>query len=293
MQVAKRLAVAGLLAAVFAAPARAEFYNCFVDQPTYDAYSFTLVVKGNITTHLNLTAIQSDPVVNPFAYVDLNILHHATSSSTVTANFTGGNTVITFSDTNPIKHSYSGMFNYGGSSNGKPHFGLDSSSSGGTSVTMTSQKWSDQHNTQSTSSPALSIKGPATSGTHFKYVNFYVNVTAGGQTTGQWFEVPFNTGTSPKITLTNGSTDNLTLSNSGYFISPTLIPLDNLNFNSDPPPGMSGSHYQSLPSLDGQSVGPGGSINNPLPEPSSVISLAMGAVLLAGGYVARRRGGRQ
>jgi hypothetical protein len=214
---------------------------------------------------INTSAMAGDTTVNPFAYVDTKILHVA-NTSTVKATFNGTNTVVTFTGNNPIKSTYT--FNYGGSGNGKPHFGLDPSSStgGGPAFTVVSQYWSNK--TAKAQMPSLSIKQPALVGTNFKYALFFADATSNGQTVGQWFETPYTTTQAPKFSPQVFTQGNVTLSNVGFQLSPTLIPLDNLNFANDPPPGTSGSPFTSLPSLNGTTL-------TSMPEPSSAL-LAVG-----------------
>jgi hypothetical protein len=89
---------------------------------------FTLVLKGNVVSAINTSAMVTDTTVNPFACLDTKILHVA-NTSTVAATFIGTNTVVTFASANPIKSTYT--FSYDCSRNGKPHFGLDPSRSTG------------------------------------------------------------------------------------------------------------------------------------------------------------------
>jgi hypothetical protein len=119
---------ATVIAALSAGSAHAECFNEFESVFGLSDTMFTLVLKGNIVSSINTSAMVGDTTVNPFAYVDTKILHVA-NTSTVKATFNGTNTVATFTGNNSIKSTYT--FNYGGSGNGKPHFGLDPSSSTG------------------------------------------------------------------------------------------------------------------------------------------------------------------
>lgn len=285
------------VAGVGVGSARAEVYNQFCTAPSsYNADEFIIVFKGDITGEISTSATNSDPLLNPFTYVKNNITLTGTSNVTASYDSTANTTTVTYSGTNPILSTYT--FNYGA----KPHFGLDGShganiTGGGPAFQVISQTWGDTTNSgNTTATPSLSVdvKNPPSSGP-VDYIVFYANVTSAGATTGQWFELPFTLNTSPQLTLTNYTGSSETLSNAGYFISDTLIPLDNLNFGLTPPPGSSNSPFAPLPQYDGSQLtggdglgGAGGSITTQsLPEPSSLISMATGLVI-AGGYVARR-----
>lgn len=270
-------------------------YNAYEGLPASltggSATSFTMVLKGDVRSTLNLTAMQTDTVANPFAYVNKNYFGGSGTSSVTATLDTNGNTVVTFTGTNPVLSTYN--FSYGSSGNGLPHVGLDGTA-GNLSLSIISQAWSNTSSSQAT--PALTVANPNPPGGSTSFVTFFATVTSGSQSTGQWFEVPYTTGTSPQLTLTNYTSSNETLSNVGYMLSPTLIPLDNLNFNTLPPPGMSGSPFTSLPGYDGSMLtggdgkgGAGGTITtDALPEPASIVSFASGLVVVAG-YLARQR----
>ena len=127
-------------------------------------------------------------------------------------------------------------------------------------------------------------------GTPTQFITVFANVTSGGQTTGTWLEQPYTSG-GPMPMLTNFTNQPLTLSNVGFFLSPTEIPLDNLNFGDMPPPGSPGSTFTPIPGDDGMTLtagdgmgGAGGSAPAVTPEPASVLSLALGLSLAAGWF---------
>ncbi len=298
MKIATRLAWTICLMAVGANSVRAENVigcNIYVPTPTcFDPDTFTYVLLGDDQSILDLSAIKTDPVVNPFYYVN-QYLGYGTTNVTATLN-AQGNTVVTFTGSNPILPSY--QFNYGppGSmTNGEPHFGLDAHSPNAISLTMLSTSWSDSaHPGQAGGAPILTVvptnvPGPNEVG----YITLFADVTAHGRTVGEWFEAPY-TGTIPE--LANYTDVKVTLSDVGYIIVPTYIPLDQLNFGIMSPPGEIGSPFIPLPPYDGIILDPGdgmggmgGSVtlSGIAPEPSSLISLATG-LLLAAGYLARR-----
>jgi hypothetical protein len=282
MRIAKCLAFALFIAMLGAAAARAEFIDGFLPAPTLPggATSYTMVLQGNVISDLNLTETQNSATLNPFQYVNQSIVGSGTTSVGATLNG-NGNTVVTYTGSNPILSSYT--FN---SPNKLPNFGLDGSvgssvSGGGPSFKVLSQSWSNGSSTTPLPDLSATVSGPT--GSPVKYLTVFADVTSNGSTVGQWFEIPYVAGTTPKLTLTNYTSSNETLSNVGFMTSPTLIPLDNLNFNDYPPPGSPGSTFTPLPSFDGQSLlggngtgSAGGSLDQTLPEPSSLILLATG-----------------
>jgi hypothetical protein len=294
MRIGKSLSFALLITSMAAGAARAEFLDWSVPLPTLagGATSYSMTLQGNLLSSLNLSATQNDSTLNPFQYVNQNIVMSGTTSVGATLNGSG-NTVVTFTGSNPVLSSYSF-----GDGNGLPNVGINGSlgspiAGGGPAVNVVSQDWSNGSNT--TQLPTVSAKNPGTLGPTVNYITFFAQVTSNGTTADQWFEVPYTAGTSPKLTLTNYTGSNETLSNVGFMLSPTLIPLDNLNFGNDPPPGALGSTFTPLPSFDGQSLsggdgmgGAGGSLTEQLPEPSSVILLAVGFLSVAACCVRRR-----
>jgi hypothetical protein len=295
MRIAKSLVATLCLLPATAGAARAEFLDWSVPAPTLagGATSYSMTLQGNVVADINATQTQNDATLNPFQYVNQNIIGSGTTS--VTASLSGGNTVVTFTGSNPVLSSYT----FGGGI-GRPNVGINGSvgspvSGGGPAFKLLSQAWSNASTT--TQMPTLTASGLGTVGSNVKYVTLFADITSGGQTVGQWFEIPYTPGTPPQLTLTNYTTGSETLSNVGFQLSQTLIPLDNLNFNDDPPPGSPGSSFTPLPSFDGQSLpagdgagNPGGSFTADLPEPSSLLLLATGIFGTAGCFRKRRLG---
>ena len=237
---------------------RAECWNTFLPCPTSPVTTLSIVIKGNVVNNLNLAAIQTDPTVNPFANVDVQMhINPATDANLkVTAALDGnGNTVVTFSGKNPVTPPCGG-FVYG-TSKGNPHVGLDSSlgsgvSCGGPALMIIAHQWG-----AGPGIGAASVDSPASSGC---WRTLFLIITDPGQQAGEWHELPCGCNRpAPNVIISNNSNAPITLSNVGYQLSPTLIPLDDLNFGNDPPPGQPGSNFTPLPQYNGTTLQPGGS----------------------------------
>jgi hypothetical protein len=290
MRLLKEFRFAILLAVWLFAPASAragsEFANWFVSLPGFSTDQFTTVIQGDQTA---LIPVQNagDTLTNPFAF-------NLTMSPHVTVSLDGsGNTDIVWSGT-PIPPGTPFPF-----PNNEPHFGLNgggSVPSGGFKIL--SQTWSESTvpaNTMSVPGISANVTGQATGQTQF----VILFVQAGGPTgTGEWFEFPLvgNPGQMGHVTVSNNTTAPFQLSNAGFMLSPTQIPLDDLNFNDIPPPGSPGSTFTPLPSLDGQNVPANGGTSTfdvTVPEPTSLVLLGVGHLSILGYWSLRRRRARK
>jgi hypothetical protein len=117
-----------------------------------------------------------------------------------------------------------------------------------------------------------------------QYLIEYVTVTFGDLSTGEWFELPFQGGYKSSFVGSTGF--DVTLSDALFFVSPTEIPLDNLNTNDYPP---TSPMFQPIPGIpDGTVLDSGSSIAGPsVPESSTWAMLLLGFAGL--GYAGYRR----
>ena len=258
-------------------PCVGECVNIFLPKPDVSATALTVVLKGDVRAQIDIAATADNATVNPFAYVDKN-LFGGVNTSTVSVTLDGdGNTDLTFTaGLHPILNSYS--FDYGTATNGKPHYGYEGI---GASFNVLSQTWTDLN--VGTALPTSSASCPAANGPATQFALLFAEVTQNGQTTGQWTECAVDS-SSPSWLLDNPTAGSEMLSNIGYFLSPTQIPLDLLNLSGTPPPDVPGSPFIALTQFDGQALNGGGSIsiNASVPEPSSLLLLVGGLLVLVG-----------
>ena len=129
----------------------------------------------------------------------------------------------------------------------------------------------------------LSGAGTVTGSGNTTYVLLFANValSGSGPPAGQWAEFPVPTNAMGTPYFENDAGVPLILSNVGYQISPTLIPLEQLNPTDEPP-----SSFTPIPGADGV-LQVGQSFTSP--EPGTLALLGAAAVGLA--LYRRRRGG--
>jgi hypothetical protein len=115
-----------------------------------------------------------------------------------------------------------------------------------------------------------------------EYAYLYVPLTEGGNSYANWFEIPYSGAGLNSVTIGNTGSSSITLSDPVFFLSPTQIPLDNLNYSDvPPPPGTT-----NVPQFEGVTIDPNGSMTFDVPEPASVLFFGSGLAALG---VARRR----
>jgi hypothetical protein len=149
------------------------------------------VFKGNIVASINLSAMETDPGINPFCWEAQKSGACGASTSPVTATYSNGYTTLTFSGpTLPENMSnIPGQTSY--------HLGLDPSASNGSgpSLQLVKKYWT--FSATKTPLPVVSMNGPPLDTGAIKYEVLFVNVTQSGVTGGDWFEVPYTGSTPP------------------------------------------------------------------------------------------------
>jgi hypothetical protein len=230
------------------------------------AYTFTVVLQGTVpglNPTPNNTTIAYNTSYNAFYSLNQS-LGYGTTSVAISINGSG-NTVLVYTGSNAINNTESF-----GTPNPNPHFAATSP----TDPTILNQYWGPP--AAPLNVPGVSVTAPPVGP---GYTIIYVDATAQGLTVGQWFEFPGSV-LQPIFTNNNGPTGPVTLSDAGYQTSFTEIPLSDLNFSDEPPPGNPGSPFIPLPQYNGR-------VLNPSPEPSMWIPLASGLICI--GRAARRR----
>jgi PEP-CTERM motif len=274
----KLVATLCVMAMSLSLPARAgEICNYFTAAPSPDGYSYTLIIKGDVTNYISASSTAGDALVDPFTYVN-DYYFGGSGTSSVQVNRVGGNTQVVFTGSNPILPSYT----FPKTGNKGPHFGLEPMNGGPPKLDVLSQQWNSL-----TPFSTISVEPPKP-GSKYELIYAVSTDTSTGAITGAWFAVPFQPSGHLFTFQNNGSADTVRLSDVGYLITSSDIPLDQLNSLYFPPPGQTGSPFTSLPQYDGQSVGPGGSLDVVTPEPGMLVLFGSGLVGL-GAFLRKRR----
>ena len=122
---------------------------------------------------------------------------------------------------------------------------------------------------------------PSGTGPALSFFDIFVEITPQvGASVGEWFEVPYQGQASPQLDFVNGQSSSVTLSDAGYYFSPTQIPLDQLN----------SSDLQPLPGSYTAPIGSGDSLLDPSPlsVPDQSSTGAIFSVISAGLLACRR-----
>jgi hypothetical protein len=238
-----------------------DFMNQFTPPPD-PSNGFVIVYAGDVANAIDIGSTAHDATVNPFYYQFGN---EGTASLSLD---TAGNTEVTFgtivggpSLTGSEIYCYNGPM----SCNNMPHFGVNALAPTCAGIAcptlqVLAQYWT---NNPGNPLPSLSVAGPGLTGPNIYFVTVFADVTAVGNTVGQWFEKPYSTDATPLLCLANNTPAAETLSNAGFLVGPTAI-IQSMNFGDEPPPGQPGSPFTNLPSLDGEVLPSGGNICFPL-----------------------------
>jgi hypothetical protein len=138
-----------------------------------------------------------------------------------------------------------------GGDNTVPHFGLSAEVPGGTTggelIPPLNMEWT-YGSSGTLVVPTVGVGMSSTGDTgQIYYLIEYVAATSGAESGGNYFELPYQGSYTFRFI---GSGGPVTLSDAGYFISPTEIPLSDLNLTDEPPTGSPGSPFTPQPIWD-------------------------------------------
>lgn len=232
--------------------------------------SFTMILSGNESTTLNSAISNSANYVNPFPGGGAPSVSYNSMTNQTTAVFSGSS----ITNANAVQVGLAGLTQ-------------------GTMNDEVDAYWSDGVSTAASQVLEMDSSTPS-AGTKWLYV--YVNYDPPATPVPTYYGETFNPSLPiPPIELTNpnnagnDATEDFSdfSPNIGFMFSNTEIPLDQLNFGNEPPPGSMGSMWNTLP--DPPSLSPGSSEDISVPEPSSVVLLALGIGTFAIAFACRRR----
>ncbi len=282
------VAAAGAQATVVAQPSSSSYYVYAVNNNTGSAQTQFQIVLENNETASNGYGLSSSGYVNSF------------SSPSTSAGYTAGPPAVTdiaytSSNGSTIASGAQALFGYTYVGSDVVAFGSTISNptyvSTGAYVPVLSFSWGGHITTNSTALPVATIsymyKSPIADAAALgsdPYAIITATVADASDpslTTTEYYEAPYTTGQTYIAAISNNTGNTEIISNARFFLSDTMIPLDQLN-------ALPSNDFTAAPSLDGTYQPNSSQSLTQTPEPAS---LAMLGVAAAGMLLLRRRRG--
>ncbi len=262
---AMRVAGPALAVLIWAAAADAQFafHNIDITNNTGASQNtLTVVLSGDQTANL------SSVFYNPFTTIPL---------SPASVSFDGTNTTLTYTGPNAVGAGGLGHYGFGFSGTTLEPGGY------GSSPVLDAYWGGTSSSSSDTPVPTVDANtAPPLSG-NTKFIIVYSTIELGPtNVAGEWSELAVPDGGKIQVGIGNNDTTDgpLFSFDTKFFLSDTLIPLDDLNDVYEPP---AGSNFQPLPGIpDGTQVNPGSSAESSMidtPEPV-MLGWAAGLVVL-------------
>ncbi len=272
--------------ATFAIPSSSSYYVYAVNNNTGSAQTeFQIVLEGDDIA-IGGIGLSSSGYVNSFSFPSTSAGYTSGPPPVTGIAYTSSNGSTIASGTQAVFG-----YTYAGVDAPIPGTGSISFASTGTYVPVLGMNWGAFNATNSTALPVATIsyiyKSPIAEAAALgsdPYAIITATVADASDpslTTTEYYEAPYTTGQTYIAAISNNTGNTEIISNAGYYLSDTMIPLDQLN-------ALPSNDFTAAPSLDGTYQPNSSQSLTQTPEPAS---LAMLGAAAAGMLLLRRRRG--